>query len=471
MKFYSFENENHSAQAFRAAQEASLAMKEGKKAADIEKALQHWTGSAIDPQLKPLQAKARQLGETAHSLASSLDSRCREFIRNTKWDMSGLGDSRRLRAAMALSRVSGEIVAACGEFLKSSSNTPVSKLEASITRLLRVASSSYNNSVKAMGSHYASERGWLRAEIEGLQQLYNQTSQFQTRTRDITSIHDQIREHSKTLVEHLAMLQDLEDSRFRLEKEIHQLVYNEGSLLEAIERIESDSEIRAANAKEAELKRLRKKLLDEEMSRLGGVFARLLSSHHRGEMHTHPQAIEVLTRYVKTPLTTLAKESDGYPELTDLLEGLCESIESTRLPLGEKKAKKTLERAKRIINGSLRPIQKEAREAFTSRSQILRLPNVRHLRSQRSDLRAEYTRSRASRELLESKIKNIAEEASLLRVRAKTHLDTVDELATKNFNKSIPRELREEVLSLTQETLRQDRSDPFNIVAKRSSHT
>ena len=449
MKFYSFENENHSAQAFRAAQEASLAMKEGKKAADIEKALQHWTGSAIDPQLKPLQAKARQLGETAHSLASSLDSRCREFIRNTKWDMSGLGDSRRLRAAMALSRVSGEIVAACGEFLKSS----------------------YNNSVKAMGSHYASERGWLRAEIEGLQQLYNQTSQFQTRTRDITSIHDQIREHSKTLVEHLAMLQDLEDSRFRLEKEIHQLVYNEGSLLEAIERIESDSEIRAANAKEAELKRLRKKLLDEEMSRLGGVFARLLSSHHRGEMHTHPQAIEVLTRYVKTPLTTLAKESDGYPELTDLLEGLCESIESTRLPLGEKKAKKTLERAKRIINGSLRPIQKEAREAFTSRSQILRLPNVRHLRSQRSDLRAEYTRSRASRELLESKIKNIAEEASLLRVRAKTHLDTVDELATKNFNKSIPRELREEVLSLTQETLRQNRSDPFNIVPKRSSDT
>src|SRR2546425_9917320 len=143
-------------------------MKEGKKAADIEKALQHWTGSAIDPQLKPLQAKARQLGETAHSLASCSDSRCREFIRNPKWAMSGLGDSRRLRAAMALSRVSGEIVAACGEFLKSSSNTPVSKLEASITRLLRVASSSYNNSVKAMGSHYASERGWLRAEIEGL---------------------------------------------------------------------------------------------------------------------------------------------------------------------------------------------------------------------------------------------------------------------------------------------------------------
>src|SRR2546426_3593436 len=446
-------------------------MKEGKKAADVEKALQHWTGSVIEPQLKPVQAKARQLGETALSLASSLESRCREFIRNTKYDMSGLGDSRRLRAAMALNRVSGEIVTASGEFLKSSPNESISKLETSITRLLRTAGSSYNESVKAMASHYASERGWLRAEIEGLQRVYNQTSQFRTKTRDITSIRDQIQERSEILVEHLKTLQDLENSRVQLEKEIHQLASNEGSFLEAIERIESDSAIRALNAKEAELKALRKKLLNEEMSRLGGVFTKVLSSHQRGEVHTHPQAIEVLTRYVKTPLTTLAKESDGYPELTDLLEGLCESIESTRLPLGEKKAKKTLERAKRIINGSLRPIQKEAREAFTSRSQILRLPNVRHLRSQRSDLRAEYTRSRASRELLESKIKNIAEEASLLRVRAKTHLDTVDELATKNFNKSIPRELREEVLSLTQETLRQDRSDPFNIVAKRSSHT
>src|SRR2546425_868387 len=141
-------------------------MKEGKTAADVEKTLQHWTGSVIDPQLKPVQAKTRQLAEAALSLASSLESRCREFIRNTKYDMSGLGDSRRLRAAMALNRVSGEIVTASGDFLKSSPNESISKLETSITRLLRAAGSSYNESVKAMASHYASERGWLRAEIE-----------------------------------------------------------------------------------------------------------------------------------------------------------------------------------------------------------------------------------------------------------------------------------------------------------------
>ena len=424
-------------------------MKEGKTAADVEKALQHWTSSVIDPQLKPVQAKTRQLAEAALSLASSLESRCREFIRNTKYDMSGLGDSRRLRAAMALNRVSGEIVTASGEFLKSNPNESISKLETSILRLLRAAGSSYNESVKAMASHYASERGWLRAEIEGLQRINHQTSQFRTRTRDITSIRDQIQERSKILVEHLKTLRDLENSRVQLEKEIRQLAYNEGSLLEATERIESDSEIRTLNAKEAELKALRKRLLNEEMSRLGGLFTKVLSLHQRGEVHIHLQAIEVLTRYVKAPLTTLAKESDGYPELTDSLEGVCESIESNRLPLGEKKARKTLERARRIINGSLRPIQKEAREAFVARSQILRSPNVRHLRSQRSNLRAEYSRSRASTQSLESRIKSITEEASLLKAQAKTHLDTIDELATKNFSKGVPRELREEVLSLT----------------------
>ena len=424
-------------------------MREGKTAADVEKALQHWTSSVIDPQLKPVQAKTRQLAEAALSLASSLESRCREFIRNTKYDMSGLGDSRRLRAAMALNRVSGEIVTASGEFLRSKPNESTSKLETSITRLLRAAGSSYNESVKAMASHYTSERGWLRAEIEGLQRINHQTSQFQTRTRDITSTRDQIQERSQTLVENLTTLQNLENSRLQLGKEIHQLAYNEGSLLEAIERIESDSEIRTLSAKEAELKALRKRLLNEEMSRLGGVFTKVLSLHHRGEVYTHPQAVEVLRRYVKTPLTTLAKESDGYPELTDLLEGLSESIESNKLPLGEKKARKTLERAKRIINGSLKPIQKEAREAFVARSQILRSSNVRKLRSQRSDLRAEYIRSRASKQSLESRMKSIAEEASLLKAQAKIHLGTIDELATKNFNKGVPRELREEVLSLT----------------------
>src|SRR5439155_360280 len=173
-------------------------MREAKTAADVEKALQHWTSSVIDPQLKPVQAKTRQLAEAALSLASSLEKR----------------------------------------------------------------------------------------------------------SRDITSTRDQIQERSQTLVENLMTLQNLENSRLQLGKEIHQLAYNEGSLLEAIERIESDSEIRTLSAKEAELKALRKRLLNEEMSRLGGVFTKVLSLHHRGEVHTHPQAIEVLRRYVKTPLTT-----------------------------------------------------------------------------------------------------------------------------------------------------------------------
>src|SRR5437667_11389332 len=128
-------------------------MKEGKKAADVDKALQHWTSSVIDPQLKPVQAKTRQLAEAALSLASSLESRCREFIRNTKYDMSGLGDSRRLRAAMALNRVSGEIVTASGEFLKSKPNESTSKLETSITKMVRAAGSSYNESVKEKAYH------------------------------------------------------------------------------------------------------------------------------------------------------------------------------------------------------------------------------------------------------------------------------------------------------------------------------
>src|SRR2546427_12682513 len=104
-----------------------------------------------------------------------------------------------------------------------------------------------------------------------------------------------------------------------------------------------------------------------------------MSLHQRGEVHIHLQAIEVLTQYVKTPLTTLAKESDGYPELTDLLEGLCESIESNRLPLGEKKARKTLERAKRIINGSLRPIQNYFKETAAAEIYTLSPPNARLL--------------------------------------------------------------------------------------------
>jgi len=167
--------------------------------------------------------------------------------------MSALGDSRRLRAAMALNRVSGEIVTASGEFLKSSPNESISKLETSITRLLRTAGSSYNESVKSDGFTLRFRERMAQSRDRGaaarLQpDVPSSGRKPETSLRSVTKYKNAPR----PLLSTSTTLQNLENSRAQLEKQLHQLASNEGSLLETIERIESDSAIRALNAKEAE---------------------------------------------------------------------------------------------------------------------------------------------------------------------------------------------------------------------------
>lgn len=415
--------------------------------AELSAALNDWIRSATGPQLKPLQAQAQGFEEGAFRAARSLEKRCEDLILRTRRDMFGSGDARRGRAANALIRFCKEVSSTCQEFSKiRQEDLPVSKFEASLGRLCSSAAKSYYDSGKVAAASYRSETSLLSGEIGTLRNISNQISRFQTKTRDVMDSADQIHEQAGLLVEHVEALSQLKSTRAQLGRELEEARLRIGSLEAQISKVGVDSGMRSLDRCEAELRRLRREFLQNELSRLKGPISRFLALVSRGEAEHSRQAIDVLTGYLETPLTSLAKERDGYPRLKDGLTGLLKAIERRRIGLNDRKARKASERARRILDGSLVSLQSEAREAFRARAKLLRLDAVRQLRAQRLELRAEHARLLRSSVDVESRAARVAEEITSIREKVTARLDRIEKLANDWFRKKLPAELRNRVL-------------------------
>ena len=409
-------------------------------------ALRRWTQTASEPKLKPLWGKSRELSETALRTASSFKSRCEVYIRRSEQDVFGLVDQRRLRAAAALGRICRATVSDCEEFFTSARGAPLSKLDSSLARLCERAKSNYNESGRLIVGTYGAENSSLKMEIESLQQVKNQVSIFQSRNRETMRSKALIEELATTLAEHLGSIDRLKASRTQIEKEIHELNLRIRSIESVISDIEAEPEIISLDANQRELKNLRQELLDQKISRLRGPLSRFLSVSREGQ--NAQETVETLSKYMKAPLTSLARDSDGYPGLKGVLLALQNAIETGQVGLDRKKALKTLERIKQILGGSLVSLQKEAKQTFETRRELFRSPTVRQLQSRRAHLKLERDSLVDSRDLLEAKISRLSEETSSKRSQLEGCLGRIEKLVNDDFGRNLPSDLRDRILLL-----------------------
>jgi len=424
-------------------------VKEDRKNSDVIAALREWTQTATEPKLKPLWGRSRELSETALRTVSSLKRRCEVYIRRSEQDVFGLVDQRRLRAAAALGRICRATVSDCEEFFTSAKGAPLSKLDSCLARLCERAKTNYNESGRLIVGIYGSENSSLKMEIESLQQGKNQVSSFQSRNRETMKSQAQIEELATSLAEYLDSIYGLKASRTQVEKEIRELNSRIGSTERTISEIEEKPEILSLDANQRELRRLRQELLDVKISRLRGPLSRFLSVSREGQ--NAPEAVETLSKYMQAPLTSLARESDGYPALKEVLLALQKAIETGQVGLDKKKALKTLERIRQILGGSLLSLQKEAKKTFETRKELLRTQTVRQLQSRRAHLKLEHDSFVDSRKLLEAKISRLLEETSSKRSQLEGCLGRIEKLVNDDFGRNLPSDLRDRILLLGRE--------------------
>ena len=82
---------------------------------------------------------------------------------------------------------------------------------------------------------------------------------------------------------------------------------------------------------------------------------------HDTGVRISPAGQKALTEYFEDPYTAITAESDGYPELLEGLTGLQEAIETKKLPLKDRLARRAIEEVESIRRGELQDLQDQAK--------------------------------------------------------------------------------------------------------------
>jgi hypothetical protein len=212
-----------------------------------------------------------------------------------------------------------------------------------------------------------------------------------------------------------------EDAQRRLnEAQLH-----EKSLRTEIEQIKHNQKMKEYMQVDAELRSLRGELLRVGFSRLGRPLRKLVSISERGDYPVPVEVRENLKEYIRKPFTTFLNEEDGYPQLKKILSTLSTAVESGKMALKQREAKKVDDRSQQIISGnSLSTIHLKAKELKRTydqyladqeiASQVLRLREVRQKgranHALQVDLKSELQRVSESERKASEQISNLIQE-------------------------------------------------------------
>ena len=116
--------------------------------------------------------------------------------------------------------------------------------------------------------------------------------------------------------------------------------------------------------------------LDEQAERVNSLLRMKLNPlkkqvkkffQHDTGVRVGPAGQKALNDYFEDPYVAITEEPDGYPGLLEGLKGLQEAIESNKLPLKDRLARRAVEEVESIRKGGLQKLQDQAKEIETKR--------------------------------------------------------------------------------------------------------
>ncbi len=116
--------------------------------------------------------------------------------------------------------------------------------------------------------------------------------------------------------------------------------------------------------------------LDEQAERINSLLRMKLNPlkkqvkkffQHDTGVRVGPAGQKALTEYFEDPYIAITEESDGYPDLLEGLSGLQEAIETKKLPLKDRLARRAIEEVEAIRKGGLQKLQNQAKEIENKR--------------------------------------------------------------------------------------------------------
>jgi hypothetical protein len=390
--------------------------------------LKEWLQKSLSTKISQAERERDKLLSEITKALTSIPEYCSQLSRKAEEDMEAKHENRaQFKSAKALGRLTSIIPEMCSSVTIPSTkdSTSLRTLQREISKLGSDASRVRAEWLRYIRPFYIIDMMTFGGNIDKLRRLGEELhTHLQGRGSTLRSF-EELDEKMKSLDKLRTIKDAVTGHREEVERRLNEAQLDEKSLRTEIEQIKHNQKMKEYMQVDAELRSLRDELLRVGFSRLGRPLRKLVSISERGDYPVPIDVRENLKEYIRRPFTTFLNEEDGHPQLKKILSTLSTAVESGKMALKQREAKKVSDRSQQIISGnSLSAIHLKARELKRTydqyladqeiASQVLRLREVRQKgranHALQEDLKNELQRVSESERKASEQISNLIQE-------------------------------------------------------------
>ena len=390
--------------------------------------LKEWLQKSLSTKISQAERERDKLLSEISKALTSIPEYCSQLSRKAEEDMEAKRENRsQFKSAKALGRLTTIIPEMCSSVTIPSTkdSTSLRTLQREISKLGSDASRVRAEWLRYIRPFYIIDMMTFGGNIDKLRRLGEELHVYlQGRGSTLRSL-EEFDEKMKSLDKLQTIKDTVTRQREEVERRLNEAQLDEKSLRTEIEQIKHNQKMKEYMQVDAELRSLRGELLRVGFSRLGRPLRKLVSISERGDYPVPIEVRENLKEYIRKPFTTFLNEGDGYPELKKILSTLSTAVESGKMALKQREAKKVNDRSEQIISGnSLSTIHLKAKELKRTydqyladqeiASQVLRLREVRQKgranHALQEDLKSDLQRVSESERRASEQISNLIQE-------------------------------------------------------------
>jgi len=390
--------------------------------------LKEWLEKSLSTKISQAERERDKLLAEITKALTSIPEFCSQLSRKAEEDMETKHENRaQFKSAKALGRLTAIIPEMCSSVTIPSTkdSTSLRNLQREISKLGSDASRVRAEWLRHIRPFYIIDMMTFGGNIDKLRRLGEELHTYlQGRGSTLRSL-EELDEKMRSL-DKLQTIKDAQTGqREEVERRLNEAQQYEKSLRTEMDQIKHNQKMKEYMQVDAELRSLRGELLRVGFSRLGRPLRKLVSISERGDYPVPVEVRESLKEYIRKPFTTFLNEEDEYPRLKKVLSTLSMAVESGKMALKQREAKKVNDRSQQIISGnSLSTIHLKAKELKQTydqfladqeiASQVLRLREVRQKgranHAVQEDLKSELQRASESERKAAEQISNLVRE-------------------------------------------------------------
>jgi len=397
--------------------------------------LKDWLENSLSTKISQAEKERDKLLTEITKALNSIPDYCSQLSRKAEDDMEAKRENRaQFKSAKALARLTTIIPEMCASVTipPTKDSTSLRNLQREISKLGADASRVRAEWLHHIRPFYIIDMMTFGGNIDKLRRLGEELHTYlQGRGSTLRSL-EELDEKMRSLDKLQATKNTATRQREDVEQRLNEAQLEEKSLRTEIQQIKNNQKMTEYMHVDNELRSSRDELLRVGFSRLGRPLRKLVSISERGDYPMPVETREKLKEYIHKPFITFLNEEDNYPQLKKILATLSAAVESGKMALKQREAKKVYDRSQQIISGnSLTAIHLKAKELKRTYDRFLADPEIASQVQRLREVRQEGRSNHALQTELKNELQRISESERKATEQVNNLIQEIEEFSTK----------------------------------------